>query len=161
MFRLVAFIIWCIYLFLIFIFIPFFCKKVDNFFIFQMEFSSLVKSLGILLILLGIILGMWCVIVLWKKGNGTPSFLYPPKKLVITGPYKYSRNPMTLAAWLIFIGESIILQSISLFIFFLFIVIPVSILWIIKYEEPFLEKNFGDLYRNYKKSVKRWINLRI
>lgn len=127
----------------------------------SIKFSFLIKLFGILLIISGIILGTWCLIILWRKGEGTPSFLYPPKKLVTTGPYKYSRNPMTLGAWIIFIGEAIILQSISLFIFFLLIVIPVSIIWIIKYEEPFLEKNFGNLYKNYKKSVKRWINLKI
>lgn len=160
MLRIVSLTIWFIYLTFIFVFVPYICKNLDKRFGLQVELSFFIKILGFFLILWGVILGFWCLIMLWKEGKGTPFFLYPPKKLVTTGPYKYSRNPMTLGAWFIFIGEAILFQSITLFLFFLFIALPVSILWIRRYEEPFLERNFGELYVNYKKSVKRWINLR-
>ncbi|PMP66579.1 MAG: hypothetical protein C0190_05330 [Thermodesulfobacterium geofontis] len=150
-----ALLIWFIYLIFIFFLIPLFCKKFETLLIPQIILPNYVKLLGIVFIIFGFILGFWCFVVLWKQGEGTPSFLYPPKKLVTTGPYKYSRNPMTVGAWLIFIGESIFLQSPLLFMFFLFVVIPVSIIWIIKYEEPFLEKNFKNTYREYKNIVKK------
>lgn len=153
--RVIALIIWFVYLIFIFVLVPLFCKKIESSLLLQINLPNYIKLLGIILIILGFILGFWCLIILWKEGEGTPSFLYPPIKLVTTGPYKYSRNPMTLGAWLIFIGESIVLESPFLFIFFLSIVIPVSIIWIVKYEEPFLEKNFKDAYKEYKNLVKR------
>lgn len=64
---------------------------------------------------------------------------------------------MTLGAWMIFAGEALIFESLSLFLFLIFIGIPMGTLWIIKYEEPFLEKKFKNDYLNYKKTVPRWI----
>jgi protein-S-isoprenylcysteine O-methyltransferase Ste14 len=157
LFKILALIIWFIYLIFLFIFIPFLCKKLDNFWNFYFYFSVFGKKFGIFLIIVGLILGTWCLIVLLIKGEGTPSFLYPPQKLVKDGPYKYCRNPMTLGAWMIFAGEALIFESLSLFLFLILIGIPMGTLWIIKYEEPFLEKKFKDDYLNYKKTVPRWI----
>jgi protein-S-isoprenylcysteine O-methyltransferase Ste14 len=157
LFKILALIIWFIYLIFLFIFIPFLCKKFDNFWNFYLYFSVFGEIFGIFLIIAGLILGTWCLILLLIKGEGTPSFLYPPQKLVKDGPYKYCRNPMTLGAWMIFAGEALIFESLSLFLFLIFIGIPTGTLWIIKYEEPFLEKKFKDDYLNYKKTVPRWI----
>lgn len=64
---------------------------------------------------------------------------------------------MTIGAWLIYGGEILVFKSLSLLIFFLLFVIPISIIWIIKYEEPYLEKTFREKYLKYKANVRRWI----
>jgi protein-S-isoprenylcysteine O-methyltransferase Ste14 len=87
------------------------------------------------------------------KMKGTPVPLSPPPKLVRTGLYKYSRNPMLSGIFMLFFGLGIILNSISL----VFIFTPVFILimtWELKnIEEPELEKRLGKEYLEYKKEV--------
>ena len=72
------------------------------------------------------------------------------------GPFRYLRNPMSLGAVIAMLGlglyESsvlILLLALALFLFFHVIVVCV--------EEPGLEKRFGESYRDYKRSVNRWL----
>lgn len=155
--KYLALVIWVLYLFFIFILIPYGCKKIDSLLGWHLVLPSFLNIVGSMLIFMGLFLGFWCFLLFWIKGKGTPFFLYPPKELVTEGPYQFSRNPMTVGAWLIYIGEILLLDSLSLLFFFLIFVLPVSIIWIIKYEEPYLEKNYQEKYLNYKKTVRRWI----
>ena len=76
--------------------------------------------------------------------------------LVDEGIYRYTRNPM-------YFGLLIILFSIALYLKNLgsFLVLPLYMLFITKYqilpEEEALENIFGEIYKNYKKKVRRWI----
>lgn len=149
--------IWFLYLFFIFMVIPYGCMKIDFILGWHLSFPLFFDILGFILIFIGIFIGFWCLILFWIKGKGTPSFLYPPKELVTEGPYQFSRNPMTIGAWLIYGGEILVFKSLSLLIFFLLFVIPISIIWIIKYEELYLEKTFREKYLKYKANVRRWI----
>ena len=77
-------------------------------------------------------------------------------KLITSGIYKYSRNPMYLGLLMIVISTSIFYLNIfSMLTPFLFI------LWInkfqIKREEDFLTEKFGEEYLSYKKKTRRWI----
>ena len=77
-------------------------------------------------------------------------------KLVTSGIYKYSRNPMYLGLLLIVISSSILylnIYSVSTPIFFYY--------WInrfqIQREEIFLTEKFGKEYLSYKTKTRRWI----
>jgi protein-S-isoprenylcysteine O-methyltransferase Ste14 len=87
------------------------------------------------------------------KIKGTPVPISPPPKLVKTGLYKFSRNPMLSGVFIQFFGLGMIFNSISL----VFIFTPVFILimtWELKnIEEPELEKRLGKEYLEYKKEV--------
>lgn len=155
--KYIALVIWILYLFLIFVIIPYGCMQIDTFLGWQLSFPPLLEILGFILIFIGFLLGFWCFLLFWIKGKGTPSFLYPPRELVTEGPYQFSRNPMTIGAWLIYGGEILILKSLALLIFFLVFVIPISIAWVAKYEESYLEKTFKEKYLNYKDKVRRWV----
>jgi len=77
-------------------------------------------------------------------------------KLVISGIFKYSRNPMYLGMLMIILSTSIFYLNIySILTPLLFII------WInkfqIKREEEFLTEKFGDEYLSYKKKTRRWI----
>ena len=76
--------------------------------------------------------------------------------LVTSGIYRYTRNPMYLGMLIMLTGTWIALGKLSpLFI------IPIFFFVIregfVTPEEEFLEKNFGDQYREYKTSVRRWL----
>jgi len=55
--------------------------------------------------LIGIAVLAWCAGDFARKGHGTPVPIDPPKELVVTGLYRYIRNPMYVGALLIQVGN--------------------------------------------------------
>jgi len=106
--------------------------------------------LGILLIILGWLFANWTVKVQYALGKGTPIPLIATRKLVIQGPYRYCRNPMTLGTMMVYLGVAVWLGSLSGL--GLALIYPVGILIYIKLiEEKELEGRFGSEYVEYKK----------
>ena len=90
-----------------------------------------------------------------RRGKGTLAPWDPPKRLVITGPYRYSRNPMISAVILILFGQVIMLGSVPLLLWFIWFA-TVNALYIVFKEEPLLTEKFGDDYLKYKSYVPRF-----
>ena len=90
------------------------------------------------------------------KGKGTPATIDPPKKLVVTGLYLHTRNPMYIGVLLILLGYSIWCLSLSLLLY-TGAVFFVGHLFVILYEEPTLKQKFGNNYITYCQQVPRWI----
>ncbi|MHC1705573.1 MAG: isoprenylcysteine carboxylmethyltransferase family protein [Tenuifilaceae bacterium] len=103
----------------------------------------------------GIIFMIWSNFFLFHIGKGGPAdgfnFAVSPrtKKLVVTGPYRYTRNPMVFGAFCVYL-------SIGLYLFSIFCIITLSIfLWLVVYylkatEEKRLLQDFGDDFLFYK-----------
>ena len=111
--------------------------------------------LGLFIFAVGFILMLICIANFAIRGKGTLSPADPTKKLVISGPYRYSRNPMYVGVTMMLIGESIYFQSYVLWAYSLFIFIAFN-LFIIFFEEPRLQDDFGSEYNEYVKKVRRW-----
>ena len=80
----------------------------------------------------------------------------PTTKIISTGIYTYSRNPIYTGFCLISIGIGIFLNSFWILISF----VPSAILVYyvaIRKEEIYLEKKFGEEYIFYKSKVRRWL----
>jgi protein-S-isoprenylcysteine O-methyltransferase Ste14 len=114
------------------------------------------QIIAIIIFLAGVVILLYCISMFAVKGRGTLSPADPTKKLVISGLYKYSRNPMYIGVMLILIGESLFFSSIPLWIYSVFIFLAFN-LFIVLHEEPRLENDFGAEYQQYKKSVRRWL----
>ena len=76
--------------------------------------------------------------------------------LVTTGIHGWSRNPIYLGMFLIYIGIGIGVRSPSILI----LALPLAV--IIRYsvvarEEAYMEERFGEAYRAYKARVRRWL----
>ena len=112
--------------------------------------------IGVLIMIAGLTLITKTISALTRMGDGTLAPWSPTKKLVTTGIYGYVRNPMILGVLITLLGESVTILSAQVFkwtiIFFI-----INNIWFLLYEEPNLEKKFGDEYREYKKNVSRWI----
>lgn len=117
-------------------------------------FYFIIKLLGFVFLLFGLLLFMLTVLQFAKKGKGTLAPWDPPKKLVIDGPYRYTRNPMISGVALILMGEVIVFGSIPLLLWFIYFTVS-QYFWFIKREEPHLEKKFGEDYKEYKRNVPR------
>lgn len=118
--------------------------------------NILVTLTGCLVIASGLVIMTLTISMFATIGKGTLAPWSPTKKLVISGLYRYVRNPMILGVFIILIGESIALLSVRILewaVIFLFI----NTTYFLVYEEPGLEERFGDEYLEYKKHVRRWI----
>lgn len=112
--------------------------------------------LAIILFLCGFIIMLLCILRFALEGRGTLSPADPTKKLVISGLYKYSRNPMYVGVMLMLIGESVYYNFSGLWVYTLCIFIAFY-LFILFFEEPRLRRDFGDEYRQYCQRVRRWL----
>ena len=108
---------------------------------------------------------LWLIggaILLWSfwnflhEGRGTPAPIDPPKELVVTGFYRYVRNPMYVGILLILIGHFLWWGYGSLFIYAAFAFLATH-LFVTLYEEPTLKRKFGASYEEYLRRVPRWI----
>ena len=114
------------------------------------------------LALLGLPLGVWSVVVQNTIGQGGPAEIagieVTPKtqSLVVTGPYKYTRNPMLLGACVFYYGLAILLDSVAaVALVTLFMAIMLAEVKLI--EEPRLLKDFGDEYDEYRRRVSMFV----
>ena len=80
----------------------------------------------------------------------------PTQRLVVNGLYCYVRNPIILSVLIIQLGEAFLLSSYGVAILALCFFIINSVYFIF-FEEPGLEKQFGEAYLDYKRNVPRWI----
>ena len=126
-------------------------KKIDLINIpLQLEISIFILSAGILIFVNPVLQ------FIKSKTTVNPIKFEEVNKLVTSGIFKYSRNPMYLGMLMIVLSTSIFYLNIySILTPLLFI------LWInkfqIKREEEFLIEKFGDEYLSYKKKTRRWI----
>lgn len=106
-------------------------------------------------ILLGLGIYLRCAWDFAIDGLGTPAPIDPPKKLVVTGLYRRTRNPMfqgvlllLLAECLLFLVPALLIYAASVALFF-----HVAVVF---HEEPGLASRFGGSYRDYCRQVPRW-----
>ncbi len=107
---------------------------------------------------LGLAIVTRCVLDFALRGRGTLAPVDPPKKLVVSGLYRYSRNPMYVGVLLILLSEAALCRSRALLIYSA-IVTAIFNLWTVFYEEPRLRKSFGSEYEDYCRRIGRWWTL--
>lgn len=90
------------------------------------------------------------------QGIGTPAPIFPARHLVVTGFYRYVRNPMYIAVLSLILGQALFFGDIRLFAFALFGWL-VTHVFIVFYEEPTLRRTFGAEYAVFSAHVPRWI----
>jgi protein-S-isoprenylcysteine O-methyltransferase Ste14 len=105
---------------------------------------------GALLSLVGAGLITWSVYVQYVIGKGTPAPMVATRRLVVEGPYAFSRNPMTLGALLFYLGISLGMGSLSAIVMVL-LVFTGLLTYIYFHETQELEGRFGATYLDYKR----------
>jgi len=108
--------------------------------------------IGVVAIMIGGIVAIWTIIIQITLASGTPFPMLPIKKLLIVGPFKYCRNPMTLGTIIAYGGIAILIGSFtSLLSVVIFAAILIGYLKII--EEKELQMRFGSEYIEYRKKT--------
>ena len=118
--------------------------------------AAIARIAGGFSFLAGLGLFLWCLYLFAARGKGTLAPWDPPRKLVVTGPYRYVRNPMISGVLLVLIGETLFhgSRTIGLWLLTFFVINQV---YFMMSEEPMLASRFGEEYLAYKKNVPRWI----
>ena len=111
--------------------------------------------IAIIILFTGFYWAIWSNSELYKRGKGSPVPLKGTHTtvVVISGPYKYTRNPMIFGYVLIWIGLGILFNSLFLLIGFTLIITILLIIFVKVWEEKNLEKRFGNSYIEYKNRV--------
>jgi protein-S-isoprenylcysteine O-methyltransferase Ste14 len=99
---------------------------------------------------------LWSLWNFATRGRGTPLPADAPKRLVIQGPYLYTRNPMYLSLFTALLGWLLLYQSIGILLYALVAAVVVGF-FVVRYEEPHLQREFGADYDDYKAKVPRWL----
>jgi protein-S-isoprenylcysteine O-methyltransferase Ste14 len=94
--------------------------------------------------------------ILTGRGKGAFVEFDPPTELVISGPYRYVRNPVAACLLATVLGEAIALSSTGVLLFFA-ICLFMAHQQVIRVEEPLLLQRYGQAYRDYCAEVPRWI----
>jgi len=89
-------------------------------------------------------------------GHGTLVPFAPTETLVVSGFYRYMRNPMYIAVLIGIAGQTLLFQSLYLAVYGVFVAFGFH-LFVVLYEEPTLRKKYGPSYEAFCHCVPRWI----
>jgi len=113
---------------------------------------------GWIVIACGGVIAAWCVFEFAWRGIGTPAPFDPPRRLVVSGLYRWVRNPMYLGMGVVLLGEAVTFPRLTITMLVMMAVLwCATSLFIIGFEEPVLRAKFGEDYIEYCRQVRRWI----
>ena len=90
------------------------------------------------------------------RADGTPVPVASPPRLVVSGFYRYVRNPIYVGFLAIMTGQALLFGSPGLLEY-------TAVAWCIGaaaarfYEEPILARKFGAEYQDYRRAVRAWV----
>ena len=111
--------------------------------------------LGLIAAFAGVTLALWAIRTMQRAGE-QPDPRVPTQSIVQQGPFARMRNPIYLAFALFNLGVALVLNNLWVAIVIAALMVYVDLI-IVRREERALERQFGDAYRDYKQSVRRWL----
>jgi protein-S-isoprenylcysteine O-methyltransferase Ste14 len=114
------------------------------------------RLVGILLIIFGggVLLDSFARFAI--QGLGTPAPVMPTKHLVVTGLYRYVRNPMYVGVFSAIVGQALLFANFKVLVYGV-CMFSVAACFVLLYEEPTLRRTFGAEYDQFCANVPRWI----
>jgi protein-S-isoprenylcysteine O-methyltransferase Ste14 len=108
--------------------------------------------LGGLMMIVGGTFALWSIYAQLTRGRGTPLPVMPTQELLISGPFRYCRNPMTLGTILLYLGLSILVGTVA-GVGIVLVLGSLLIIYLKRFEERELEERFGEAYLAYKRET--------
>ena len=91
-----------------------------------------------------------------RNAHTTPDLSQPTTMLVTTGPYSFTRNPIYLGFFLIYLGFTLLAATLWGLLLSPFLLLTITRA-VIHFEEEYLKKKFMGAYTSYSSRVRRWI----
>ena len=102
-----------------------------------------------------LVFGLWAIITMRRSGQSENPYK-PTFTILQEGPFKLTRNPMYLQMVLVCFGFAVMMWNAWLLLLTPVCAVLLTYLVIIP-EEQYLTSKFGDAYREYRRTVRRWI----
>jgi protein-S-isoprenylcysteine O-methyltransferase Ste14 len=102
--------------------------------------------------IVGLFFMAWSVLTFVTIGKGTAAPVAPPRKLVVSGPYKLCRNPMAFGAMFYYLGVGTYFGSLRIGIVMFLLTLIIGGCYTKLIEEKELQLKFGAEYEEYKKN---------
>jgi protein-S-isoprenylcysteine O-methyltransferase Ste14 len=106
-----------------------------------------VATVGFVTIWCGAALAIWCTILMFLFGKGTPFVTSAPKEILTRNIYSYCRHPMMWSLIFVVLGQALMYGQIIL-LAWLIAMSRILHLVVVNYEEPQLERRFGESWEN-------------
>ena len=117
---------------------------------------SVLRILGALLIVAGLPMILDSFARFAIQGLGTPAPILPTRHLVVTGLYRYVRNPMYVGVLAVIFGQGLLFGNVRVLEYGAIVWLAFH-LFVLGYEEPKLKSTFAAEYEAFCKNVPRWI----
>ncbi|MGW9157719.1 methyltransferase family protein [Microbacterium sp. NPDC055665] len=122
----------------------------------HLDFPAALRIGGVVLFAAALALSLWSSAAMSVRGAGTPLPSEMPRRLVISGPYRFVRNPMAVGG----IGQGVAIGLIAGSWLVVLYALAGSLVWntlVRPLEEADLEERFGAEFRAYRAAVSCWV----
>lgn len=116
--------------------------------------SVTLSIIGAVLVVISLAMLIECF-VRFAMANGTPAPVAPTRHLVVTGLYRFVRNPMYVAVLGLILGQLLLFGNAALLAYAVVFWLIVHV-FVLSYEEPTLQRAYAEEYELYAKHVPRW-----
>ncbi|HZA05015.1 MAG TPA: methyltransferase [Propionibacteriaceae bacterium] len=113
------------------------------------------RAVGALLVVVGAGVLVHAFVRFVVEGLGTPAPVAPTERLVVGGLYRYVRNPMYLAVVAAIAGQALLLWQ-AVLVPYAAVVAVAFVGFVLGYEQPTLQRQFGPQYEAYRRAVPAW-----
>ena len=120
------------------------------------DLPGTLRWMGLLLIAAGLIVILDAFARFAWEGLGTPAPVAPTRTLVVSGFYRFVRNPIYVAVAALIFGQAILFASWGVALYGVVIVAAFDT-FVRVYEEPTLRRTYGEAYVAYCAATPRWI----
>jgi protein-S-isoprenylcysteine O-methyltransferase Ste14 len=110
---------------------------------------------GAVIFAAGVALFAWAISTMTRAGSNVPTNR-PTTTIVDRGPYRFTRNPIYVGMMLGLVGLAVALDTLWLLLTLAVFALVIRY-GVVAREEAYLEREFGDVYRGYRKRVRRWL----
>ena len=118
--------------------------------------QELTRAIGVALIIAGVPALIDSFARFALQGIGTPAPIAPTQRLVVTGLYRYVRNPIYVAVVAVILGQALLFGDGRLLWYGALFWLACHV-FVVVYEEPTLERTFGAEYAAFRANVPRWM----
>lgn len=115
----------------------------------------IMRAAGIAIVLAG----LWLIVEAWKLFKRTgqdPAPWTPSPEMVLSGPYRFTRNPMYVGLTCIQVGLGMALNNLWISLFAALSLLVVHFIAVVP-EEKYLTEKFGESYIGYLIKVRRYL----
>ncbi len=117
--------------------------------------TDIAEIVGIVLLIVGLLMMFWGMLTFTQAKTAILP-MRPASRIVVHGPYRFTRNPMYVGMSLAYLGGAIGMNSFWALVLFPFVIVTL-IHSVIRKEERYLQSAFGSDYDRYRRQVRRWL----